>query len=172
MSNMMRVSPLAVLIALLALSTDSLGDYGKGFLVVRCDSEAKTFEVQPLIVWNERYDVLRSALRKSRGRLKRADGLFISVDVIHNTEESCRIGSARLTVRIKSIHNPVLELFKDQELIAAPVIGDVWWFHGYRFRVRYSPDKGWEEICGREEEVQHWRPLDHERTTTNCRVIQ
>lgn len=151
------------------MPTPSKGDYGMGFLVLRCDVPEQTFELQPLIVWNEAFDSIRPDVEKNGGRILRSDGLYVSASSINNFEERCDLGKLRVTVRLPSVYAP-LEILEGNERIAVLKIGDVWTFWGYEFRLRRTPTKGWEELCGRVDGLPDWRTFDRSRRDTNCRV--
>ncbi|HEX9898393.1 MAG TPA: hypothetical protein VGC81_04160, partial [Candidatus Methylomirabilis sp.] len=66
-------------------------------------------------------------------------------------EETCKISGVHLKVLVDTPYDSKLQLFENNGLVTSPLIGDVWDFYGYIFKVRYTSTGGWEELCGREE---------------------
>lgn len=166
-----KICSVVFCVVLLVVAKQSVADYGEGFLLVRCDSKSGIFEVEPRIIWNEELKGLQTVLKKGHGRTKRNDVQILDVKRLNSkVEESCTLSGAQLKVIVSTQYDPKLQLFENNNLIAAPKIDDVWSFYGFVFKIRYTSSEGWKELCGREESKnKQWQSFDRKRADTNCR---
>lgn len=156
-------------------SSESLADEGEKFLSIRCNEKGDIFEVEPLIVWNKELDSLKTEIAKSNGNIKQDDKLLIQFSMnppalqpSGSLEASCTISNTHLKMTVTGWDFPQMNLFTENKKVASIAIKNVWWFAGDVFRVRYTPEKSWEELCGDQDASSSWHPLDTKRQSTNC----
>ncbi len=146
----------------------SIADYGESFLSIHCDKKKNIFEIEPLIIWNEKLDAIASELKNKKGKIIEGDTHLINFVMNKNIDFSCKL--ANDTLRINNLdYFRDLKIYKNNKLIVSPKVKDVWDFYGYIFKVRYTKTNGWEEFCGRVEAIKKWKPLNTTRKDTNCK---
>jgi len=157
------------------ISSSVRADEGERFLSIRCNEKTKIFEVEPRIIWNEELAALSAEINKTNGNFKKRDTQLIQFSLnppaqqpTGNLEAKCTISGVHLKMSVHGWDFPKLELFSGNNLIAAMTIGNVWAFAGDVFKVRYTPPKGWEELCGDDEAANSWHALNRNRLDTNC----
>lgn len=146
----------------------SVADYGEAFLTITCDKKENIFEVEPLIIWNEKLEALQQELKQGKGKILKGNSQIIKIKPNKKIEFSCKLPNDTLRVSIPSYWRDI-KLYKNNNLVISPQIKNVWDFYGFIFKVRYTKSKGWEEICGRVENTKNWKPLITTRKDTNCK---
>lgn len=162
---------LLIVLAMLCLPALCVADTGEVFLSFNCDKTHKMLSVEPRLVWNEELEKV-DRLMKQKGRagvVMYDGGLLIDVDHL-NKVHVCKIGGHVLSVSVSvpDPWNPALEITTDARYTASIGLGNVVKFYGPVFRLRFTPEKRWEEFCGRENDAVVWSALKPERTTTDC----
>jgi hypothetical protein len=147
---------------------EGLADVGERLISVRCNGKSGAFEVQPFIAWN---DDIKGFGRAIENGLQVTNSRYIySLKSLRNgLDVTCSVAGNTLRVVVRDRWNPVLQLFQGTSRIARPTISDVWQFHGPVYRVRYTKEGKWQEMCGGEGQAIVWVELDRARDTTDCR---
>lgn len=162
------------LIALVGLYPQIVSaDYGETFLYIGCDQESKTFEVEPLIVWNDEFDKIIPTVERNNGVIDSDGYKLFRMHGRKSIDEACTIDNTTVRVVLPS-NSKKLELYENDALIASPSIGSVWDVSGFIYQVRFDPVTKWKEYCGREKFTSpeewgiKWKTLDFERADTSC----
>ena len=151
--------------------TDSYADYGELFLSVTCNTEHNEFIIQPLIIWNDELDRINADAKKGKGVI--TDGYKRLYDYKlsnYNVNGTCRLNGKLIEFTAKNSYKPKLIIQENDKSVISVGIGNVWEFYGYIFKLRYTPQEGYEEYCGHEGNEINWKPFNNERADTNCVV--
>jgi hypothetical protein len=160
-----------ILFAFSNFQTDSYADYGELFLSVTCDADHDEFIIQPLIIWNEELDRVDEALKKNKGVI--TDGYRSLYDCRFfnfNVNGTCRLNDKSIEFTAKDSYKPKLIIRENNKPVISIGIGSVWDVYGYIFKLRYTPQGGYEEYCGHEGHELKWKPFNNQRVDTNCVV--
>ena len=148
-----------------------LADWGETFLYVGCNKEKKSFEIQPLIIWNDTLDSVMPTVERSNGTVNQNGYYLYRIKNNPTISTTCKVGNTNLQVTLKY---GTLELHEEDKLIVSLKIKNVWDFYGYVYQVKYNESNKWEEFCSSEKSYgekkwkSEWRPINTKRLSTNC----
>ncbi len=132
-------------IALLIFSSPkaSFSDYGEAFLYIGCNHEENTFEVNPLVIWNDDLDRIVKTVDRGYGVIDNKDYKLIRMYGRNNFETSCSFKDLTIKVNLSS-DEPYLKLYINNNFLTKYHIFTIQnWVHSYPFRYK---DGSWEEF--------------------------
>lgn len=125
-------------------------DYGETFLYVGCNQESKTFELEPLVVWNDQLDDITPTVERGGNMIDQNGYKLFRMEGRKSIDVNCSIDNTTIRVVLPD-RSEQLELYENDKLVTSFDIDKLM----SMYEVRFKPTSKWEEFCAIDESYCH-----------------
>lgn len=124
-----------------------IADYGGSFIYIGCDKKNNSFEIEPLIIWNEDYDLIYPTIERESGIVKRDNYQLFEIESHPGFDVTCSLDETEIRV-IKQKWKNKLDIYVNNQLTITSNPNN--YLYGV-FKAWYTKSSGWKVLDTKKE---------------------